>query len=111
MTPAEAIASLDRQLALHGEGVVLRRTSYVGTSHTHVDRPSRGHVRGYRPDELIGNIAQGDRKVILSPTGLGGDLPKRGDTVLIGGRSHMIEAAPAIQIGSVVVRVDLQVRG
>lgn len=111
MTPAEAITSLDRQLALHGEDIVLRRTSHVGTTQTHHDRPSRGHVRGYRPDELIGNIAQGDRKAILSPTGLGGDLPKRGDTILIDGRSHMIEAAPVIQIGSVVVRVDLQIKG
>ena len=112
MIPAACIAALDRALAANGEDIVLRRMTHVGTISTPSDRPGiRAHVRGYRPDELVGNIAQGDRRVILSPTGLGGDLPKRGDFVLIAGRSCKIEAAPEIRVGGVVVRIELQVRG
>ncbi|MGA0561702.1 hypothetical protein ACO2RV_04575 [Ancylobacter sp. VNQ12] len=112
MSPAEAIAMLDRALAANGEDVVLRRMTHLGTTSTPADRPGiRAHVRGYRPDELVGNIAQGDRQVILSPSGLDGDLPKRGDLVLIAGRSCMIEAAAEIRVGGVVVRIELQVKG
>lgn len=112
MTPASCIAALDRALAANGEDIVLRRMTHVGTISTPSDRPGiRAHVRGYRPDELVGNIAQGDRQVILSPSGLGGDLPKQGDSVVLDGRGCRIEAAAMIRVGGVVVRIELQVKG
>lgn len=111
MTPQDHIARLDRSLGAHGEDVVLRRTTSAGTAPSVSDRPARAHVRGYQPSEIIGNIAVGDRRVILSPSGLGTDLPRRGDFVLIGGRSCMIEAAPVIRAAGEVVRIELQVRG
>ncbi len=112
MSPAEHIADLDAALREDGEDIVLRRMTHVGTISTPSDRPGiRAHVRGYRPDELVGNIAQGDRQVILSPSGLGGDLPIRGDSVVIDGRGCYIQAAAMLRVGGVVVRIELQVRG
>lgn len=112
MSPAEHIADLDADLREDGEDIVLRRMTHVGTTSTPADRAGiRAHVRGYRPDELVGSIAQGDRQAILSPSGLDGDLPKRGDFVLIAGRSCRIEAVAEIRVGGVVVRIELQVKG
>lgn len=107
MSPDQAIAALDRQIALHGQDVVLRRGA--------TDYPMRGWVRGYRPDELAGGIQQGDSDVVLSPTGLAAagfpDRPKRGDKLLTTGRLRNVEYADPVQIGGKTVRHNLQVRG
>lgn len=112
MTPAVAIASLDRQLAAHGEDVVLRRFTGIGQARTFTDATVRALVRDYRPDEIVGGIAQGDTEVALSPTGvLAGGLPKRGDQVVIDGGVRTVQGAPPLRISGTVVRINLQVRG
>ncbi|MFG1304159.1 hypothetical protein V5F34_08470 [Xanthobacter autotrophicus] len=112
MTPAVAIASLDRQLAAHGEDVILRRYTGVGQARTSTDDTVRAFVRDYRSDEIVGGIAQGDTEVALSPTGvLAGGLPKRGDQVIIDGSVRTIQGAPPVIINGTVVRINLQVRG
>lgn len=107
MSPEQAIAALDRQIALHGQDVVLRR----GTA----DYPMRGWVRGYRPDELAGGIQQGDSDVVLSPTDLAAagfpGPPKRLDVLVTAGRARSVQLADPVQIGGKTVRHNLQVRG
>ncbi len=44
MTPAAAIAALNRQLALHGQDAVLRRSTWVGTTKTNFDVDRQDHA-------------------------------------------------------------------
>lgn len=114
MTPAAAIASLDRQIGLHGQIVTLRRYTGVGAARTSTDTTVGAIVRDYRPDELVGGITQGDTQIVLSPTDVlagGGALPQAGDQVFIDGDPRMIEAAPPVRIGNAVARINVQVKG
>ena len=125
MSALSHINALDRGLAARGEDVVLRRISGSGPSATSIDVVCRAVVRGYRPEELVGGIAQGDSQVILSPSeirvsgwpDLGGSpsgtasLPRKGDKLIVQGRMRTIEAVAPIQVAAELVRIDLQVRG
>ncbi|CAO4178876.1 hypothetical protein [Methylorubrum populi] len=108
MTPAQAISALDRQLSRHGEDVKLRAQDAAddGTQ----DLTRRAFVREYRPDELSGGIEQGDREVILSPTGLAAD-PLRLGGLWIGDRYHTIEVATPVRMAGAVVRWNLWAKG
>jgi hypothetical protein len=108
MTPVESIASLDAQLAEHGQDVILR------TGNTTVGQQTcRAFVRGYKPDELVGLIQQGDKRVTVSPTGLGAfGEPQDGQIVLIDGKPRTIQGEPEfIRIAGTLVRVNMTVRG
>ncbi|MDW9773024.1 hypothetical protein GOA89_14990 [Sinorhizobium meliloti] len=113
MTPAQAIAALDRQLAVHGETIKLRR----GTK----DAPAvimavSGFVRGYKASDAVPNsgITQKDSKVIVSPSDLApwpSPLPQGGDWCEIDGQFRQIISHDHIKLDSVVVRIELQVKG
>ncbi|CAA0095048.1 Uncharacterised protein [Starkeya nomas] len=119
MTPAAAIAALNRQLALHGQDAVLRRSTWVGTTKTNFDVDVRITLRGYRPDELLGGITQGDSQVVLGPTEIAVagwpdsmvDVPRAGDQIIAAGRTRSVIAAAPIHLGGELVRIDMQVRG
>ena len=108
MTATEAIAMLDRQLAAHGEVVGLRHmTSGAATS----TETLLAFVRGYKPDEVVGAIQQGDGKVTLSPTGLS-LLPKFNDKIVVGDmKVRNVQAVEEVRLAGVVVRYNIQVRG
>lgn len=108
MTPTEAITMLDRQLADHGEDIALRHMTGGAISST--DTP-RAFVRGYKAEEVVGNIQQGDGKVTISPTGLEA-APRFNDKVVIGGtKVRNVQSVEEIRLAGVVVRYNLQVRG
>lgn len=115
MTPSQVIASLDRQLAAHGQDVVLRRR--IGTTDTFYSLPVRALLRGYNPNQLVGNIKQTDSMFIISPTlfvpGWGGAdlLPKITDFILDGARQRKIESTDAVVMNGVVVRIEGRILG
>lgn len=114
MTPAAAIASLDRQIGLHGQIVILRRYTGVGAARTSADTTVGAIVRDYRPDELVGGITQGDTQIVLSPTDVlagGGAMPQKGDQIVIEGKPRTIAAAPPVRVGNVIARINVQVKG
>ncbi|GAB4071758.1 hypothetical protein KHC28_00395 [Ancylobacter sonchi] len=125
MTPLQARASLDRQLARHGANAILRRPVWTGGSSTGDDVTIRIAAQGFSPKELTGSVVQGDTKVILSPTqiiaagwpsapqvdGTDARVPIRGDKLVIAGRVRNIEAAAPIYLAGELVRIELQVRG
>lgn len=118
MTPAAAIASLDRQLAAHGQWATLRRYSGTGTSRTPTDVAVRIRADDYRPEELAGGIEQGATRVIMSPSqilaaGWPGplDWPRIGDALVIDGREREVQSAPPVRLDGVVVRINLTVTG
>ena len=108
MTPAQAIGQLDRQIAKHGEDVVLRAQDAPDDGSG--DVTLRAFVRGYRPEELSGGMNQGDSQVTLSPTGLTVD-PMRLGALTIGGRQRTIEVANPVRLNGQIVRYDLWVKG
>lgn len=109
MTPAQAIAMLDRQMEKHGEPVVLRR----GSPSTPL--PTTGFVRGYKANEIVDMIQQGDSHIVLSPSGLSGifaaKLPTSDDKIDVAGSTKNIISAEPVRMAGVLVRMNLQVRG
>lgn len=112
MTPEAAAASTASAIARTGQVVTLRRV--VAGVNTDVD--AFAVVRGYQPQELVGEITQADRQVIVSDqeitaAGWPGP-PTTGDIVIIGGKSHRVQGpAETIVMGNVVVRHTLRARG
>jgi len=112
MTPRQAIASLDHGIRKNGQTVILRRgTTSAPTAMATV----KAHVRGYKPDELVGGIIQGDSQVILSPrllaaAGWPGDI-RRGDWLTFDGKVRSVEVVMPRRMDDVLVRIELQVRG
>ena len=110
MTPAQAIADLDRMLAEDGEDVRIRSAKDLVGEGVVV----RAFVRGYRPDELAGGVQQGDSEAIISPTGLAAaSLPKleRLMKLKVGDRWTNIEFANPVRQGGQIVRWNLWLRG
>lgn len=75
MTPDEAKQMYLDQIVDHGETIAIRRYSGPGVGRTYVDRTCRARVVGYSPNELVGSITQGDRKVIVLAEDLDGESP------------------------------------
>lgn len=72
-------------------------------------------VLGYQPNELVGGIAQGDRKVTIGMGEINAAFwpaPVRaGDKVVIDGRTTTVQGAEPRYAGTVCVMQVLQVRG
>lgn len=126
MSEAEAaLADLDAALAEIGETVRLQRLT--GTQQIPFEVECHAVVRGYAPAEVAGSIAEGDSKIIISPSeiiasgwpgpGVVGAterdrrVPRRGDRIIIAGRARNIEAAAPFYVADVLVRIELQARG
>lgn len=110
MTPASAIAVLDRQLAAHGEDVTIYRASPAGNTGA-----IRAKVRGLRAEELRPGSSgvQGTFRAILSPTGLGAfGIPRTTDKLRRGsGEQRAIGFVNPIMLGGVLVRVEVDFQG
>lgn len=63
LVSAPTRAMYDREFEQRGEVVTIRRTNRDGTA---VSMNARAVVIGYEPDELVGGITQGERRVVLS---------------------------------------------
>jgi hypothetical protein len=113
VTPAQAIAMLDRQIEAHGQTVTLTRL--VPNQHS-ITLTCKAFVRGYKPDELANGVQQGDSLVVLSPTALEGTafesaLPATNNKLTTGGRQRNIQMADPVLMNDVLVRLNLQIRG
>lgn len=116
MTPEAAIGALDRQLAIHGEDILLRReTKGAGTLLIPFDCGVRAKVRDYTAAELVGELQQGDSQVILSPSEMTDRQwpapPRKGDKVVIKGKVRAVMNVVPFDIGGTVARYELSVRG
>lgn len=103
MTPAEAIADLDAELAEAGQTISLKRGSGAV-------RTGTGFVRGYDVEKVVGLITLADRKVICSPTDFGADLPRAQDDVLIASRPGKVQEVEPIHMADTLVRIEMRVR-
>lgn len=108
MTPAAAIAALDRQLAKHGQTVILRRGNTTTGQAT-----VKAFVRGVKADDMAGEVTQTDRTVVMSPS----DLTTFGEpdasvlAVIDGKPSKIVGKPELIRINDVLVRINMVVKG
>ena len=106
MRAEQAIASLNRQLAKHGQDVTLRR---VGQP----DKTVHGFVRRLVPQGLANGANEGRSSVVLSPSDFADwpSLPSDRDAVAIGAgvMAEVLEPVDVISIDNVPVRISLVV--
>jgi hypothetical protein len=106
------VDTLRRAIARDGGPLTLRR---VATGQVPVDVAVRGLVRDYRPDELVGNISQGDRRVTLGNAEIaaaGWPLPiRKGDQVLDEGRVYTVQSCNTLRLRGEVARHEIVARG
>lgn len=104
MTPAAAIAMLDRQIARHGQTVKFKRASTPATM--------RSFVRPYAPDKIVGLVTEQDRLVILSPSTIGAyGVPKEQDDVSLNGQQGKVQpTVKQIFLDDTLVRIEMRVR-
>lgn len=60
-----AVRSLYARMMADGEPVILRRYDGTGSNRSHRDAIARAQVMDYQPQELIGDVRQGDMKLIV----------------------------------------------
>ena len=105
-TPDSIAARIDRD----GEDVLLRRPGAPPVQAT-----VRAFVRGFKPDELVGGIQQGDRELRVAPGPLAAlgwpGPPQRGDDVVIRGRTTKVQACETRTLRGADALHVLQVRG
>lgn len=129
MTPAAAIAALDRQLAAHGEDIAITRVVKRDGVNVTESITCRAFVKSVSADEIAGKITAEDLKVIISPTQIvaagwpGTDeniisgnnvdqrVPKSSDKVVVQGRPREIRAPKPKLMNGVWVRSDMVVAG
>jgi hypothetical protein len=117
MTPVEARAQHRRFIRQIGETVTLRRYSGTGDGRTKRDWTVQARVTGYGPQELVGTIQQGDRKLIVLADDVAacGWRPqlRKGDKVVVRGQELNIEAVDdnTRRIGGELIAYELQARG
>lgn len=58
-------ATYQHMMDEHGEWIVIRRYTGQGTNRPKFDISVRAVVRNYMPEELVGDIQQGDRQVVV----------------------------------------------
>lgn len=113
MSLADSIAG---QIDRYGQDVTVRRR--VGTGATFDPSVSvKGKVHHYRPEELVGGIDQGDRRVTIAPAELvsagwdTGDAPRKGDQIVIDSKVSTVQGCDVRYVSGVEARYDIWVRG
>jgi hypothetical protein len=124
MTPAVALDMYRRMLAEIGEDVIVRRWSGPAGTRVKAEAIARARITGYQPQEIVGAIVAGDRKVIVindpgapvvaGNVALASLLPlTTADKLVVRGRECTVKAADdnSRRIAGTLVALELQVAG
>jgi len=128
VSPEDAISSLDRMLAANGQDIQLVRVTGAANQ-AKFAATVRAFVRGYKPNEIVGSIVQGDSMVTISATDIEranwpgpqvvksppvtADIrvPTTNDKAVIAGKTRNIAAAVPFYLDGQLVRIELSVKG
>jgi hypothetical protein len=95
-----------------GETITLQR---VVTGQAPASVTCLAMVREYRPNELVGDLQQGDRLVLISDAEIAAagwpGPPQRGDQVLTGDGAYTVQANNVTRLRGAVAKHMLTVRG
>lgn len=114
ITPEQAKESYRRALRGH---VTVRRYTGIGTSRPKTDiTGARARVVGYKPNELVGGIVQGDKRVILYADDVGSLSPlKLTDKIIEANTDRELSIvaldASTRKVGDTLIAYELAVRG
>ncbi len=116
MTPDQAIAMLNRQLASNGEAIILRRETIVADDEPIAfDCATLAVVRQSQPQTLAGEQKQTDRVFICSPTDLEAKgwpvPPQEGDRVICDGITRTVLWCDPVRMLDRYVRFKIVARG
>lgn len=109
------VTTIARQIEKYGQDVTLKRR--VGTSLDEFTTATvKGAVHSYRPDELVGDIIQGDRRITISPLALAGTdwaglVPRKLDFVEIDGADLAVQGCETRSVAGAAARFEVWVRG
>jgi hypothetical protein len=96
-----------------GSPAVLSR--FTGTSGIHYDVNVYAVERGYKPEQISGEIKQGDRECRISNREILAHAwpgpPRAADVLIMSGRNFRVMGVNVLEIGGEVVEHVLQVRG
>jgi hypothetical protein len=116
MTP-EAARALYRRRIGAGETVLIRRYTGAGPNAPRIDAAVRARVTGFEPQELVGAIQQGDRKVIfladdLNAAQFAQPVTER-DKVVVRGKELAVKAADnsTRRVAGELIAYELTVQG
>ena len=114
----DEIRSSYRQLMTEaGETIAIRRYTGSGPNRPFFDTNVTARVTGYEPHELVGDVQQGDRKVlVLADDLVVAQVPsnlRKGDKAIVRGRELNIEAADdsTRRVAGELIAIELRVRG
>lgn len=119
MSPDEIKVSYRRMIDEVGEDILIRRYTGTGQNRPYFDATVRARVAGYAPSEMVGDIKQGDRKVIA----LAEDLiaaqvalplaPSANLKVVARGREMDVKAVDdsTRRVAGVLIAIEMQVAG
>lgn len=117
MIDVEAIKAAYRRGLGEFETIKVRRYTGTGPNRPWFEVEVAARVTGYTPQELIGGIAQADRKAIVLHDDLvvtGFALPvTNSDFAIVQGRQHAIKAPDSAtrRVGGVTIAYELQIVG
>ena len=105
------VASIAARIEREGEPITLTRVTDAGP----VSAGVTAFVRGYRPQELVNDIQQGDREMRIAPSALEAQgfpgAPVRPDQVLIGDAYATVQSCETVRLRGVPAMHVVQVRG
>jgi hypothetical protein len=97
-----------------GETVIVRRLTGT-TVQIPFDVTVKAVVRGYGPEELVGGVQQGDRKVIMSQREMENAQwcwpVKPQDRIIIDGKATVVQSVDGRKIGEDIAMYVIQTRG
>lgn len=101
-------ADVARLVAKYGPTVTLRRDPAT-------DVALKARVSGFAPDELVGEIKQGDRRVVIANAEIAAAAwpgpPKIGDRLIVSGKIFTIGAVDTRKLGDEIAGHWLTVKG
>jgi hypothetical protein len=110
---SDILPDVEAAIETYGRAMELRRR--VGTTNAYTTVPIKGIFRSYTPGELVGGIAQGDARVVITNREIASTgwpaPPTKGDQLVIGGRIWALMGAYPRTLGEVVLVFELWVRG
>lgn len=118
MTPAEIRADYAREIGV-GETVIVRRYSGTGAARTYGEYEARARVMEFQAGELIGNLTQGGRKLIVLAEDLENEgfefplLANGNDKIVVRDKEMTVTAVDdnTRRVQGVLIAIDVMVNG
>jgi hypothetical protein len=117
MSPSEIKASYRRMMDAVGEPIAIRRYTGTGANRPFFDAPVMARVVEFKPSDLVGDIIQGDRSLIVIAQDLiDAQVPlnlRKGDKAMVRGKELNIEAVDdnTRRVQGELIAYEIRVRG